>query len=148
MTRSGIEPRFLDHWQTLYSFSSWSRKIYWGKQIIQELKYITANLTGHWHNKYSPMARETWVQSQVESYQRLKKWYLILPCLTLSIIRLGSRVKWSNSGNRVAPSPTPWCSSYRKERLRVTLDYDNLQQIQISLNISHNLPVQDILLHM
>ena len=28
-------------------------------------------------------------------------------------------VKWF----RVAPSPTPWCSSYRKGSLRVTLDY-------------------------
>ena len=69
------------------------------------------------------MARETWVQSQVESYQRLKKWYLIPPCLTLSIIKYGSRVKWSNPGKGVAPSPTPWCSSYRKGSLRVTLDY-------------------------
>ena len=34
-----------------------------------------------------------------------------------------SRVKWSNPGNGVAPSPTPWCSSYRKGSLRVTLDY-------------------------
>ena len=66
------------------------------------------------------MARETWVQSQVESYQRLKKWYLMPPCLTLSIIRYGSRVKWSNPGKGVAPSPTPWC---RGGRLRVTLDY-------------------------
>ena len=71
----------------------------------------------------SPMARETWVQSQVESYQRLKKWNLLPPCLTLSIMRYGSRVKWSNPGNGVAPSPTPWCSSYRKGSLRVTLDY-------------------------
>ena len=46
----------------------------------------------------SPMARETWVQSQVASYQRLKKWYLMPPCLTLSIVRYGSRVKWSNPG--------------------------------------------------
>ena len=30
------------------------------------------------------MIRETWVQSQVVSYQRLLKWYLIPPCLTLS----------------------------------------------------------------
>ena len=44
-------------------------------------------------------------------------------CLTLNIIRYGSRVKWSNPGNGVAPSPTPWCSSYRKGSLRVTLDY-------------------------
>ena len=62
----------------------------------------------------SPMARETWVQSQVESYQRLKKWYLMPPCLTLSIIRYGSRVKWSNPGKGVAPSPTPWCSKLSK----------------------------------
>ena len=30
----------------------------------------------------SPMARKTGVQYQIESYQRLKKWYLIPPCLT------------------------------------------------------------------
>ena len=62
------------------------------------------------------------VQSQVESYQRFKKWYLMLPCLTLSIIRYISRVKWSNPGKGVASSPTPWCSSYRKGSLWVTLD--------------------------
>ena len=49
------------------------------------------------------MARETWVQSQVESYQRLKKWYLMPPCLTLSIIRYGSRVKQSNPGKEQRP---------------------------------------------
>ena len=62
----------------------------------------------------SPMAWETGVQSQVESYQRLKKWYLMLPYLTLSIIRYGSRPKWSNLGKGVASSPTHWCSSCRK----------------------------------
>ena len=73
----------------------------------------------------SPMARETRVQSQVESYQRLKKWYLMIPCLTLSIIkRYGLRVKWSNPGKGVVPSPTSWCSSYWKGSLRITLDYD------------------------
>ena len=55
--------------------------------------------------------------------KKLKKWYLMLPCLTLNIIRKGSTVKWSNSGEVVAPSPTPLCSSYRKGSLRVTLDY-------------------------
>ena len=34
-----------------------------------------------------------------------------------------SRVQWSNPGKGVVPSPTPWCSSYRKGILRVTLDY-------------------------
>ena len=33
------------------------------------------------------------------------------------------RVKWSNPGKSVAPSPTPRCSSYWKESLLVALDY-------------------------
>ena len=72
--------------------------------------------------EYSPMVQETRVQSQDESYQRLKKWYLMMPCLTLSIIRYISRVKWCNPGKGVVPSPTPWCSSYRKGSLQVILD--------------------------
>ena len=35
--------------------------------------------------------------------------YTTRPCLTLSIIRYLSRVKWSNPRKRVAPSPTPQC---------------------------------------
>ena len=60
----------------------------------------------------SPTVRETWVQSEVESYQRLEKWYLMLPCLTLSIVRYGLRVKRSNPGNGVVPFPKTWCNSY------------------------------------
>ena len=55
---------------------------------------------------------ESKVQSHVESYQRLKKWYLMPPCLTLSIIRYGSRVKWINPEKGVVPSLTPQCSSH------------------------------------
>ena len=54
------------------------------------------------------------VQSRVDSYQRLKKWYLMPPYSALKTIRYGSRVKWSNPGNGVAPSPTFQCSSYWK----------------------------------
>ena len=72
------------------------------------------------------MVKETGVQSQVTSYLRLKKWYLKPPYLTLSIIRYGSRVKWSNPGKSVALSPTHRCSSYWKGSLRVTLDYGRL----------------------
>ena len=60
----------------------------------------------------SPMVQETWLQSQVASYQRLLKWYLIPPWLTLSNIMYVSRVKWSNPGKRVPPSPTLRCSCY------------------------------------
>ena len=51
------------------------------------------------------MVQETGVQSKVESYQRLKKWYMMPPCLALSTLRWGSRVKWSNPGNGVARPP-------------------------------------------
>ena len=45
---------------------------------IRQVEMKEKNLNHQW----SP---ETGVQTQVESYQRLKKWYLIPPCLTLSI---------------------------------------------------------------
>ena len=57
--------------------------------------------------KCLPVVQEAGVQSQVKSYQRLKIWYLMPPCLTLSIIRCGSRVKWNNPENGVAASFTP-----------------------------------------
>ena len=60
----------------------------------------------------SPLIRETWVQSQIISYKRSLKWYLISPYITLSNIRYVSRVKWSNPGKGVVPSPTSLCRSY------------------------------------
>ena len=36
--------------------------------------------------------------ASIASYQRLKKWYSLAPCLTLNIISYVSRVKWSNPG--------------------------------------------------
>ena len=57
------------------------------------------------------MVQETRVQSQVKSFQRLKKWYLMPSCLTLSIIRYVSWVKWSNPRNGVVPYPIPQCGS-------------------------------------
>ena len=76
-----------------------------------------------WTFGYFIMVWETGVQFQVMSYQRLKKWYLMLPCLALWTIRWGSKVKWSNPGDGVAPSSTPRCSSYWEGSLQVTLDY-------------------------
>ena len=72
------------------------------------------------------MARETWVQSQVESYQRLKKWYLMPPCLTLSIIKVRIKGKVEQSRERSRAHPLYLgVVSYRKGSLRVPLDYIN-----------------------
>ena len=65
------------------------------------------------------MARETGVQPLVESYQRLKKWYLMSPCLTLSIIRYGSRVKWNNQEKGVAHSLHLGVVAIEKEAFRL-----------------------------
>ena len=54
---------------------------------------------------YLPMVRKIGAQSQVWSYQRLKKWYLMLPCLTLSIIRCISRVTRAILGKNLCPTP-------------------------------------------
>ena len=57
--------------------------------------------------------------------------------LTLSIIRYGSRVKWSNPGKGVVPSPTPWCCSYWKGSFWVTFNY-GLLYIYIYIYIYEN----------
>ena len=41
--------------------------------------------------------------------------------------------KVEQSWNGVAPSPTPWCSSYRKGSLRVTLDYGRLTIMSVEI---------------
>ena len=48
------------------------------------------------------------------------------------IIRYTSRVKWSNPGNGVAPSPTPW-----KGSLRVALDYGCQFYLRICMSCVH-----------
>ena len=52
-----------------------------------------------------------------------KKCYFMLLCLTLGIIRDGSRVKPNNPEKGVVPTPTPCCSNYWKDSFRVALDY-------------------------
>ena len=84
--------------------------------------YINVSSWAKWA-QCLPMSQETGVQSQVESYQRLKKWYVIPPCITLSTIRYVSRKTWSNPGKGAVPSPIPQCSYYWKGYLWVTLDY-------------------------
>ena len=81
----------------------------------------------------SLVVQETGFQSLDGSYQRLLKWYLIPLCLTLSIIRYVSKVKWSNPVKGVAPSPTHWCCSYWKGSLQVALD--NGRQLYLLLHI-------------
>ena len=51
------------------------------------------------------------------------------------------KVKWSNPGKGVAPSPTPWCSSYRKRSLLVTPNYGRQQLLLLDW-----LPYQNTLL--
>ena len=43
--------------------------------------------------------------------------------LNTQLYKVRFKGKVEQSWNGVAPSPTPWCSSYRKGSLRVTLDY-------------------------
>ena len=49
-------------------------------------------------------------------------------------VRIKGKVEQSRKG--VAPSPTHWCSSYRKGSLRVTLDYGRQQQHMSVIQLS------------
>ena len=53
---------------------------------------------------------------------KTQKMVLDATLLNTQYYKVRIKVKWSNPGNGVAPSPTPWCSSYWKESLQVTFD--------------------------
>ena len=56
--------------------------------------------------------------------------------------KLRIKVKWSNPGKGVAPSPTSRCRSYRKGSLRVTLDYGrqlNCNAVLLCISQSSNI---------
>ena len=72
----------------------------------------------HWL-EYSPMAQETGVQ--VESYERLEKWFLKSPCLIFGIIRYRPMVSGAIQGKEFHPSLQ--YISYLKRVLWVALNY-------------------------
>ena len=53
-------------------------------------------------------------------------------------VRIKGKVEQSREG--VAPSPTHWCSSYRKGSLRVTLDYGRQLYLLIYIYTSVSIP--------
>ena len=57
-------------------------------------------------------------------------------------VRIKGKVEQSREG--VAPSPTPWCSSYRKGSLRVTLDYGRQLYFYLYLPVSWSSVVANI----
>ena len=63
------------------------------------------------------MVQETGVQSQVETYQRLKKMVLDASLLNTQHYEAQSKAKWKNPGKEVAPSTTSRYSSYTKGSL-------------------------------
>ena len=78
------------------------------------LLYIRRFLYFTNHYTQVPMDQETGVQSQVKSYQRLKKMVLDAALLNTQQYKVRFKGKWSNPGNGVAPSPIPQCHSYWK----------------------------------
>ena len=70
-----------------------------------------------------PMAHETRVQTQVASYQRLRKIVLDASLFNTQHYKVRIKGKVEQSRDRDAPSLTPQWSSYWKGIFRVTLDY-------------------------
>ena len=91
-------------------------KYHFLKSFVWRDLVLNSCLLAHWRTLYSE-----------------GQWASLPPCLTLSNIRYISRVKWSNSGKGVAPSPTPRCSSYWKGSFLVT---NNKKEKKILLTMS------------
>ena len=97
--------------------------IYNGKSICQ------------WSGRPEFNPRLSHTKDSKKKKKKKKKRYLMSPCLTPSIIRYRSRVKWSNPGNGVGPSPISRCSSYWKGSLWVALNYGRQLYIYIYIYI-------------
>ena len=71
----------------LYSIISFTNS-YKVEILYKKIKLLLSldRSLAHW-SEFATVARETVVHSRVKLYQRLTKWYLISPCLTLSTIR-------------------------------------------------------------
>ena len=108
--------RYLSHLRKEFFFILHLIQKFWS-HVFYAHSHMHAHILTHAHlQKACPLAEQLeysgdWGSIPGQVTQRLKKWYLLPPCLTFSIIRYGSRVKWSNPGKGVALSPRPWCSS-------------------------------------
>ena len=76
--------------------------------VLKDVNLIERRTTEKWQNVFANSSGS--ILGRV--IPKTQKWYLIPSCLTLSIIRYVSRVKWSNPGKGVALSITVRCSSY------------------------------------
>ena len=112
---------------------------YFSQQIYGEVtrKVFAKWLGSLWYESTWDWTRPRF-QSQVELYQRLKKWYM-LPCFILSIIRYGWRAKWRYPRKEKAHSPIPRCSSYLNGSFRVAFDYR--RQLLLTLYMEKGEPV-------
>ena len=58
------------------------------------------------------LVMKPWHLTLIRNMLIIQPFYSMPSCLTLSIIRYGSKVKWGKLKKGVAPFPTPSCSSY------------------------------------
>ena len=97
--------------------NSFSNGVYF-QVLLSDTNYLQ-NYTGlklAWWLECSPMARETCVQSQVESYQRLKKMVLDASLLNTQHYKVRIKGKVEQSRERSSATPKLWW----KGSLRVT----------------------------
>ena len=59
---------------------------------------------------------------------------MVLDAALLNTQHYKIRIKWSNPGNGVAPSPTPQCRTYWKGSLRAILDFGSCRQLYLLIS--------------
>ena len=107
------------------------------KKDIAFLCILLLSVPAHWPSGLS-VCQWSMIPGSNPRWRHTKGFKNGTPCLTLSNIRYISRVKWSNPGKGVVPNCIPWCSSYWKGSLRVTLDYGHQLYLQLLYIMNHN----------
>ena len=106
-----------------YNFCLWAMYLfiflYWGRNLCYLLCIASPIFPGHRPYEFAKCSGD---RGPVPGRVIPNTFKIALDGAWLNIQHYKVRVKWSNSGNRVAPFPTPRYCSYWKWSLRVTLD--------------------------
>ena len=123
-SREGVAPS-PTHWCSSYRKGSLRVTLDYGRQLYLLYLYIYCSvLPVHWHNGLSVRQWHTRLGFNPRS-SNTKDSKMVLDASLLNTQHYKVRIKdkKSNPVKRVAPSPTPWCSSYWKGSPQVSFQY-------------------------
>ena len=121
---------FQGHWHKVNANNCIQDSIYYDDNLMLNVTYLSSIMVCQWQDIFQDIS--LWDIAQRYKFMPLPNggtcrfsariWIWFVYAIFMKHYKVRIKVKWSNPGKGVALALTPWCSSYRKGSLRVTLD--------------------------